>query len=614
MVKLNTSKITIDQYIIFIKKHSIILTLAVFFTCVILDKNLYNGIVTSKILFFLSLSAIIYIYLSLIYMNSLKKIELTWLDALVCLYIIYVYLGKLRYSTENILDINTLSLVFIIPFYFCIKQSKLNNPKTVDLILFLFIFSGIYQLLYGLLQLYGFLPTQNFRFPITGSFFNPAPYSGFIVSILPLALASYYSKQRSFAVRNLSLIYILGTILVLPSTLSRSAWVAGIVSCFIVFYYQYNLRKVLKCISYKKIILIVFLGTVFFGIFTYSLIKIKEKSAQGRLLVWDLSMDMIKDNFLFGVGHGRFNVEYAKYQVNYFSSALDDKYYLLAGKGEYLFNEYLQIFVEQGIIGILLFGTIIILVFISFFKQERIGIDMRIGTFASLIAILIFAFFSYPFSILPILLNFFFLIALISSSDNVIIALRYKLKPIIALTYIILSSIVLYHTTIIYNSYKEFNNANVNLLMGNYYEAKIIYQSNYNLLKNDGSFLMQYGQTLNHLRQYKKAIKVLRSAKKLISDPFLYTSLGDAYKNIQDYENAERCYSFASNYIPYLFYPKYLLAKLYQGQGKFKEANSMAKLILNMQPKVPSIVIDQIKEEMKYLLQKNNETHLLREQ
>ena len=51
--------------------------------------------------------------------------------------------------------------------------------------------TGAIEAIWGLAQLYGFTPSQHSRFELTGSFFNPGPYSGFLVAILPLAL--YYT-------------------------------------------------------------------------------------------------------------------------------------------------------------------------------------------------------------------------------------------------------------------------------------------------------------------------------------------------------------------------------------------------------------------------------------
>ena len=44
----------------------------------------------------------------------------------------------------------------------------------------------------------------------------------------------------------------------------------------------------------------------------------KKDSADGRLLVWICSMNMIKDNLLLGWGIGGFEAHYMDYQASYF--------------------------------------------------------------------------------------------------------------------------------------------------------------------------------------------------------------------------------------------------------------------------------------------------------
>lgn len=91
-----------------------------------------------------------------------------------------------------------------------------------------------------------FYPSQHSRFELTGSFFNPGPYSGFLVAILPLAL--YYTLTACRIARILSGVILVLLLLVLPATLSRGAWLAAIAGCGIVlgnYFHLYNRLKFL---------------------------------------------------------------------------------------------------------------------------------------------------------------------------------------------------------------------------------------------------------------------------------------------------------------------------------------------------------------------------------
>ena len=57
------------------------------------------------------------------------------------------------------------------------------------------------EAVYGLRQLYGFTSSHHSLYSLTGSFFNPGPYSGFLVMVLPVVLfyclSVYPGRQKS---------------------------------------------------------------------------------------------------------------------------------------------------------------------------------------------------------------------------------------------------------------------------------------------------------------------------------------------------------------------------------------------------------------------------------
>ena len=62
----------------------------------------------------------------------------------------------------------------------------------------------------------------------------------------------------------------------------------------------------------------------------------------------------------------------------------------------------------------------------------------------------------------------------------------------------------------------------------------------------------------------------------------------------------------ASHMIPSRFYPKYLLVKLYDETGQHEKAIATAREIMNKKEKIPSTAIEEIKGEIKVLLEKYN--------
>ena len=117
-----------------------------------------------------------------------------------------------------------------------------------------------------------------------------------------------------------------------------------------------------------------------------------------------------------------------------------------------------------------------------------------------------------------------------------------------------------------------------------------------------GEFMMCYGRSLQLNAQYKEAILVLLRAQTHENNMTVQIALGNCFKELKRMNEAERAYLRAEQMIPARFYPLYLRAKLYEHTGQRKKMMQLAKRILNKTVKIPSRAIDEIREEMKELL------------
>ncbi len=84
-----------------------------------------------------------------------------------------------------------------------------------------------------------------------------------------------------------------------------------------------------------------------------SVVLVKRDSSLGRLLIYKISFDILKDNYIKGVGVGNYKILYGKYQIDYFKNGqYSTKELLLADNSVNAFNDYLQFFIETGLIGL----------------------------------------------------------------------------------------------------------------------------------------------------------------------------------------------------------------------------------------------------------------------
>ena len=134
--------------------------------------------------------------------------------------------------------------------------------------------------------------------------------------------------------------------------------------------------------------------------------------------------------------------------------------------------------------------------------------------------------------------------------------------------------------------YKNWNIAAYLTKKGTYEKSISFYEETFDNLKNNYDFLQYYGNALYNVGNIKKSIELLEKAKEGNADLYLYTVLGECYQKNKDYKIAESHYIHAKYMIPSMFYPRYLLAKLYDEIGDSNKALEVADEIISKKIKV----------------------------
>jgi hypothetical protein len=79
-------------------------------------------------------------------------------------------------------------LILLLLFYFYLRIFLSNKSSLIRyLIIVCLMFTGLVEIVWGLKQLYGLTGSHHYLFKITGSFFNPGPYSGWLAMVFPVA-------------------------------------------------------------------------------------------------------------------------------------------------------------------------------------------------------------------------------------------------------------------------------------------------------------------------------------------------------------------------------------------------------------------------------------------
>lgn len=575
------------------------------------SNELMQGTISGKMFFFIYIISIATIFFFLKYVvNTSVYVSFSYVDGVLILWIVYILVNSLLHNTP--LSYRFFELLGLIFFYLLLRQVDL--PK-YGIFVMAIIIGAIIQAVQGNLQLWGYLPGHHAQFKITGSFFNPGPFAGYLSSVFPFILGAILFKKKFYSIFSDKFYYITiwigGTFLLLAiaASHSRAAYMAIIFSTAMLLIKRYSIVTYFnKYTLTKKMFLLFFIlllgGSVFGG-----LIKMKTDSVNGRLFIWKVASDIIKEYPINGVGFDSFQTLYMEKQAAYFKENPNSPQEMVAGDTKYCFNELIQHTVENGVIGTILLTIIFISIFMTTnkkFEDELWMVKVGIG------GIVIFGIFSYPTQILPIKINLIFYLAYIAELTKKRETYYFSLPQTIVfkcIPIICIIGISIVGNKILPNYYKAWKSWYLAYQLsqtGNYIASLSESSKAFPFLKNNGDFLTYYGKILTIAQQPKEAISILLQAKLYYPNIVIYTALGDNYAALEKNDQAEQAYFQAWYMNPSRFYPKYLLAKLYDKSGQSNKAIAVANELLNKPIKIQSTAVDEMQIEMRKILSKNN--------
>ena len=477
-------------------------------------------------------------------------------------------------------------------------------PRIRDLLTLALVLWAVIEGIWGIGQLWGWLAPGHALFRTTGSFFNSGPYGGFLATLFPLILHLWIRSHKRGAKIDSYITLIAGgvLILILPATLSRTAWIAAIASSVWVLYHDTSIFTGLRELAQKypkrasattalAILLIVGAGI--------GAIRLKQQSADGRILLWKTTLTAIRQAPINGVGLGGFPAAYGEGQsYRYRSGLMTEHEIAVAGSPEYAFNEYLRIFLEEGAIGGILFLMITLCILWIGRRNDRIGLS------GSFLALSIFALASYPYSLWQFCILWIILGALSLSSWTGRSSSYFWLLACIPFL------IVVYYAESAKHPYRLAEQEwHLRRLphVGTPSEGTLNwYQSLYPQLKHNSRFIFDYGMVLNRAKLYATADSALARGMEISCDPMFLNVRGrNAHENGR-YEDADTHYHSSIALLPGRVYPYYLLVRLYADSAYYhpRRLREVADSVMLIEPKVHSPAVLQMRREVRSILQK----------
>ena len=133
------------------------------------------------------------------------------------------------------------------------------------------------------------------------------------------------------------------------------------------------------------------------------------------------------------------------------------------------------------------------------------------------------------------------------------------------------------------------------------------YAEQYNTLIDNPKFLFAYGKMLNSMKRYNDSNAALRDGLKVSTDPMFHVVMGNNYKELGAYKEAEEHYRKAFYMNPNKMYPLYQLLQMYIDIDDTINARQMAQRIVSFNPKIRSKATDDMKKFAKEYLTNGKE-------
>jgi len=502
--------------------------------------------------------------------NGTVRYVLLLMTSLLAVYVICVWMrcrdAVSDYQAEKYLvSIFVLTVTSVLSVFF--------NKQIEKLVLFAVTGYSLYEIILGVVQLAGLSESRHLLFNMTGSFMNPNLYGGFLAASSVVVLALLLSGQTKERFKIILRIILFAEAILIPATRCRSAYLAVVICSFIILMQRYAWIKK-KITENKKTVISIT------AVFVLFLLVWKHQSTDGRLFIYRMGLMAIMNNRFKAGGLGHYQDMVSKTQLVFFHDRIQfsdgcfeiprdiSKQCLLSGTPEYALCDPIQMGVEMGLAGVLLyFGVILLTICVLFIRRSPL--------LYGLIAVQITSLFSYTMYIPQFQLYVAVCVGLaVSGPSNKSISIVVSLF-LLALSFLFMRKTVLLRIS----CYKEWQSDRI------FYQARdydvysnLCFEKN-GRLDYSIDFLYEYGCSLAETGCYDKSDSVLRIGADNFGNPAFYMKMGDNSLSRQQYEQAERYYWKAFCTVPNHITPLFGMAELYLEQGDTVKYNNMFQCI-----------------------------------
>ncbi len=321
-------------------------------------------------------------------------------------------------------------------------------------------------------------------------------------------------------------------------------------------------------------------------------VSFKTMSAAGRLFVWKITVRTALAHPVAGVGYGNFAAVYNHEQGRYFREGMGSPAERIeAAPVAYAFNDYLESFMESGIIGLLVLIPFWILVLRTAVRALRRRSPRLVqGAAGSVLVYMITAAFYYPSRILPIALLFSGFLGWIAGAprpapEGVQRSGRRAVRAFAGISFA--AALALFPGILKrFEAEQTWSEAVQLARSGHDADALAASRSAYPGLKTDADFVDFHAGLLLGAGEAGEAAGILEKATSISSHPRLAEKMAAARLELGLIDAAFKSAQEAEAVLPWRLTSKSLLAEICLRRGDLAAASRYARLVLETPMKV----------------------------
>ncbi|MCK5171195.1 MAG: O-antigen ligase family protein, partial [Bacteroidales bacterium] len=389
---------------------------------------------------FILLSISLFFFSLLLYLKSIKNKKLHikshsfYFFLLLIIYTIISGIGL--FYTVNLTDgIFAFSKIVLLGILITLLFLNFNDPNLlINKLTKAFTVLGFFIIIIGMYQLIDLSISESINhnnlYKITATFGHKNIFAQILLLCFPFSVYMIFEQRvlwKSAGIFNTLFIVILLTIL-----MTRSVWIAGILAFIVtsvigIFTIKPNYLNLKKLGLYIiPLIILIFATAILYSKFDQSsafrkqiskTYKFNYGSTKDRIILWEKSLELVKEKPLFGHGAGSWKINILKYGNQNLKSEDNLTFY------QRPHNDFLWILCEQGIIALICYLSIFLISIYTAIRLLKSNIKKEVKIYVllmiyALVSYLIFSFFSFPMDRIEFIVFLSYIFASLISLSN----------------------------------------------------------------------------------------------------------------------------------------------------------------------------------------------------